>query len=105
MGIGRYPGRSRILETFEALRCLIRKVDKRTLNARSAFHTTAGKPAETPFWTEANPGYAGTRYRSISACCSPSFSWSLELKPTKKDTKKKTHDYRRGAARPAARLA
>ena len=30
-----------ILETFEALCCLIRKVDKRTLNAKSAFHTAA----------------------------------------------------------------
>ena len=32
---------SRILETFEALCCLIRKVDKRTLNAKSAFHLAA----------------------------------------------------------------
>ena len=30
-----------ILETFNAPCCLIRKVDKRTLNAKSAFHTAA----------------------------------------------------------------
>src|SRR3954469_1967016 len=75
------------LETFEALRCLIRKVDKRTLNARSAFHTTAGKPAETPFWIEADPGFAGTRYRSISSCCSPAYSWARELDPADRVTR------------------
>jgi hypothetical protein len=35
------------LETFDVLRCLIRKVDKRTLNAKSAFHFATGKPPET----------------------------------------------------------
>ena len=70
------------LETFNVLCCLIRKVDKRTLNAKSAFHFATGEsPEKVGFWAETHSGSTRPRYRLVPACRSAAYSWTRKFHP------------------------